>query len=198
MSDNAPPKACTSSCRIWPRALVRRSYWLVTLALVTASNFRTVDPLSRAIYGTFAFGQHRCLRMASFGGSGRIGRDELVYNLEFLQLAILQDMALRKIGARPGSLVYVERGCDFWTPGWLDAKSRRTGRRGPRPQVFPFQYVSDPSLATVPRGPIYYLEFPNQDGHSVRTELAGRYGRALVERLEHDGYCLRLYRFSGS
>lgn len=189
--------SCQATCRLWPKGRLGSGYWLLVLVVVTASNFRTLDPLSRALYGTFEFGQHRCLRMGRLGGSSAIGRDELVYNLEFLQLAILQDLALRKVRAQPGTLIYVEPDSDFWTPGWLDGKSRRTGRRGPRPQVFPFRYLTDPALATVARGPLCYLEFPNQVGHRVRADLLRRYGPAAVENIDHQGYRLRLYRFTG-
>jgi hypothetical protein len=52
-------------------------------------------------------------------------------------------------------------------------------------------------MATVARGPLCYLGFPNQVGHRVRADLLRRYGPAAVENIDHQGYRLRRYRFTG-
>jgi hypothetical protein len=68
-----------------------RAYWrwgatAVLGALFALSSFRTVDPVSMATTGTFDFGTHKMLKMTALTGEccGH-GRDQLVYNLEFLQ-----------------------------------------------------------------------------------------------------------------
>jgi hypothetical protein len=65
---------------------LRVSATAVLLALFAGSVFRTTDPLSKAATGTFSFGSHEILKMTSLTGEccGH-GRDQLVYNLEFIQ-----------------------------------------------------------------------------------------------------------------
>ena len=53
-------------------------------ALFVVSVYRSWDPVSRAVYGTFDIGQRDMYRMSSFTGVfAGIGRDELVYNRQF-------------------------------------------------------------------------------------------------------------------
>ena len=57
---------------------------IMMLVLLTVSSFRTVDPVSKKIMGTFKFGSHEMLQMARYDEPKHgYGRDHLVYNFEF-------------------------------------------------------------------------------------------------------------------
>jgi len=182
-----------SLIRLVEHVRLRRCILGVCLALSVASNFRSLDPVSQAIFGTFPFGRHTCLRLASRMSPHLIGRDELVYNLEFLKLGYLQDLVFRDIGVRPETLIFVSQGADFWTPGWIGADSRRTTPR--QPGSFEFHYCTNPHRP-VEANTCYFLDFPNVPLHSELNVLRRRFGEPEVKLYERDGYTLRLYRFA--
>src|SRR5205823_8781470 len=66
------------------RSLTRVLYLATCALLVFVSNFRTIDIVSRTIFGTFPFGSHQMLNTTSLAGGLRL--DSIVYNLEFLEL----------------------------------------------------------------------------------------------------------------
>jgi len=56
----------------------------VILLTVGASNFRSFDPVSAQLFGSMKFGDHRLFRITSLTRECcGLGRDQLVYNLEF-------------------------------------------------------------------------------------------------------------------
>src|SRR5262249_29824387 len=58
-------------------ASVRQAVLAGTFVLLLASNFRTLDPVSRAVWGTFSFGRHAMLRLTSWTGECcGYGRDQ--------------------------------------------------------------------------------------------------------------------------
>ncbi|MBT9589139.1 hypothetical protein IV102_37775 [bacterium] len=183
-----------SLIRLIDNERVRRCILAVCLGLMVASNFRTLDPVSGAFFGTFPWGRHSCLRLASLLSPHLIGRDELVYNLEFLQLGHLQDQVFQDIGVRPDTLIFVSQGAEFWMPGWIGAGSQRTTPR--QAGSFEFHYCIDPH-GPVGTSPFYFLDFPNVPVHSELNVLKGRFGEPEVRLYERDGYTLRLYRWLG-
>lgn len=73
---------------------------LVVFALLQGSQLsRTSDPVSRALLGTFEFGDHEMLDMTSFTGEccGSYGRDQLVYNTQFTAIPRLIDRAYERL-----------------------------------------------------------------------------------------------------
>lgn len=64
---------------------IRLAVLLLIFLLSFIQTFSTIDPVSKAIYGTFDFGNHKMLRMVTITGEGLgyAGRDQLVYNAEF-------------------------------------------------------------------------------------------------------------------
>src|SRR5215218_5841655 len=76
--------------RIPPAARAGGAAALATLLAVSA--VRTVDPVSRGLWGTWQMGERSLLSVTSLTGEccGH-GRDQLAYNLEFTALATLQD-----------------------------------------------------------------------------------------------------------
>lgn len=64
-------------CRVSTRLVLGGLY----LAVFLPGLFRTVDPISRYAFGTFSFGEHQMLAMATLGKDSTeyFGRDQLVY-----------------------------------------------------------------------------------------------------------------------
>jgi hypothetical protein len=174
-----------------------RSFYLgLCAALVLISNFRTVDPLSKSIFGTFDFGSHRLLDMPSIVGGLRL--DSLVYNLEFLQLEYLYAEMIRDLRPPVGAVILMGNAVYNFPPD-VDGRS--------------YTLTSNPNRAMpilVARGDIdrnilashltrdgdlfYYAAFANADNRELEAllsayELVGR------KRFDRYGYTLDLYTF---
>jgi hypothetical protein len=91
-----------SLVRLGVSARARTRGLMAIAALFLLADFRSVDPLSRAVYGTFDTGVRRMYAMTSITGEFEgPGRDQLVYNLEFTGYHHVQNalFALLKPGA---------------------------------------------------------------------------------------------------
>lgn len=171
----------------------RTALLAAALALVYASNFRTLDPVSRAVYGTFRFGEHELLRRAG-DGTGRPGRDEIVYNLEFTRLDELLCDALRAVGATRDTTLAGERDSDWHFPGWLDdATACRSGAYR-APTAYRPRYATDLRRLRQLGLPdtVHFLDLPNLEHDHVREELLAEYEPADTRRFERDGYAIEV------
>ena len=95
--------------------------------LFAISAFRTVDPLSIRLRGTFAFGQHRLLDMREGGGLGGAskGRDELFYNLQITALHDLQNEAYRTLRPDADRAIVIPYELDWFFVGRIDPNSHQ-------------------------------------------------------------------------
>ncbi len=162
-----------------------------------ASNLRTIDPLSRKMYGTLNFGEHSMLRRNSLYGGGFL-RDTFVYNLEFTQLHYLTQDIFHDLQITPNIPLLVSRFAVFGLPG-ID-KETHTLTWNPKKMmglhyyatgVIPedhYKYFADARLG-------YYIEYPNLDNKSS-LELAYKSYRFLwVRTYRRDGYAIRVHAF---
>lgn len=79
-----------SSVMLIHSSRLRRIILATAAALFFLSLFRTVDPLSKRIYGTFRFGTHEMLKATTISKECcGWGRDQLVYNLEYTNIHYL-------------------------------------------------------------------------------------------------------------
>jgi hypothetical protein len=165
------------------------------LALLT-SGIRTVDPISRRLYGTFAFGSHDMLRMTRVTGECcGFGQDQLAYSVEFTNLQPLTDMALDAIGAGRSRATLLVPDSTSWL--FLDPKASGQLRFGYErngavtPIVIEHRQAVDGS-----RRPesAYYLAIPYGDDARARRELGRFYEFRDERRFERDGYAMLLYR----
>lgn len=170
-----------------------RSALLVAVScLFLVSNHRTVDPVSRGLWGTFAFGEHALLRMTSLTGEccGE-GRDQLVYNLEHTQLHRLQDLAYRALELGRDREPAAHPLADWYLTGPVDPATRgRTLARGA-----PVQHTLTPQEIARGRRPLrlFYLRYPNfGDNASQEAALAPWYVAGAVRRFERSGYALEV------
>ena len=163
------------------------------LALSLISVFRTVDPLSRAVYGTFDFGSHSMLKMTSLTGECcGYGRDQLVYNLEFTHLATIQDRIYASIRPTMKTAI-VKDGLEEWfIDGLLDATTfRRTLRMENvvRPR---YMTSADVLISRNPPSELYYVAFPNVDNAAGFERLRRRYQVVSDTDFGESGYSIRV------
>ncbi len=101
------------------------------IVLFVIADYRSVDPLSRVVYGTFDTGVRRMYQMTSITGEFEgPGRDQLVYNLEFTGFHHVQNALFQRILPTGATVIGAPRHVrwNIWTQ--LDSASRtRTMRR---------------------------------------------------------------------
>jgi hypothetical protein len=166
-------------------------------ALMAVSAIRTVDPVSRLVFRTFLVGEHRMLWMTSITGECcGYGRDQLVYNLEFTNIARAADDALA--ATRPGdsTLIVVPDLTNWHVVPLIDA---RTGRRTLDASVGispPVTETDSVEYFVSARRAAVYLDLPNgqPDGRLARLSRAADTSGEL--RVSRGGYAVSAYRLS--
>jgi hypothetical protein len=143
--------------------------------LALLSNDWTLDPVSRAIYGTFPAGDRELLAMTSLTGECcGYGRDQLVYNSQFTDLHRLLDEASLALGVDEGTVLMTHPLADFYLLGPIDRRSRR--RTLDRTAAFSPLVVHDPAELQSPDRPrrILFLALPYVDNQPL-LKLARRF-----------------------
>jgi hypothetical protein len=179
-----------------PRVIGRLIYLTLCAVVVFLSNFRTLDFVSRSIFGTFAFGSHRLLDMTSLAGGLKL--DSIVYNLEFLQLQYLFGDMVRDVRPRPGSVLLMGNAIYKFPP---DVDGRDYSITANPSHAVPF-FVA---IGDVKRDVIashvrhdgelfYYVAFPNADNAQL-TPLLKAYPLAATKEYQRFGYTLASYTF---
>jgi hypothetical protein len=177
---------------------VRRAVLAVAAALTLVSAVRTIDPVSRGLFGTFTVGERSMLRMTSITGECcGYGRDQLVYNLEFAWLQRAMQNAVRfaaASGPNPGdSLLFAvpDSALGTLTPAWL-REPNATG--------------TQPTLITVPHSRLVtgimrpdsltLIALPLVDYSRALRELATVYVVAPPKVFDAHGYRVSTYRLT--
>jgi hypothetical protein len=176
-----------------PRAAVRAGALVAVAGLFLVSAFRTVDPLSRAVFGTFAFGEREMLSINSITHECcGFGRDQMVYNLEFTQLHRLLDEAYARFPLEPGARYAAASLADWHVMGRIDERSRR--RTVDRRDSFAPRLCSGDSVALAAIRPrkLYFLDFPFVRPDRDLRMLEQAYDVTGVHRIERGGYRLRM------
>jgi hypothetical protein len=177
-------------------ASARRSLLGALAVLLAISVVRTIDPVSRVVYGTWNFGEHRMLRMTRVTGECcGAGRDQLVYNLQFTALADLTSDATAALVDDSTTIFFPTR-MDWQSLGPLDRARRvrtlrQTGTFTP-PLLYP---DSLPLLARLPQNAVY-VGLPNGDVSGGLRKLAPWYDAAGATRVQRGGYWLDAYRLT--
>jgi hypothetical protein len=158
---------------------VRYAALAVIGVLFTVSVYRSWDPVSRAVYGTFNIGQRDMYRMSSFTGVfAGIGRDELVYNRQFTGFPWAFNAVYAAVKPTASTTIVFPRSnrWELWSP--LDARTfeRVAARSG---TVTP-DYADEAIIAD--RGDakpheLWFVRQPN-DGDSLALQRLHRRGYA--------------------
>jgi len=177
---------------------VARRVALGTYAVLLAvSALRTIDPLSRALWGTFAFGSHRMLDMTSITGECcGAGRDQLVYSLEFTRFHDLTDSVLVAMMRDTATVIALPSRMRYHAVGRVDTTTwRRTLRREGAVEATVMAGPLILTLDTLPRSAIY-IDLPNAKDPMTLGLLARLYAIGLGQRFEADGYAVSAYRLT--
>jgi hypothetical protein len=163
------------------------------VGLFALGSVRSVDPVSRAIYGTFSIGDREMYRMTSITGEfAGPGRDELVYNLEFTGFHHLQNALFRELRVGDSTWVATSRSVRWQLWSQLDARTRRRTLR--RDDVLVPRYADEVDLLANPNRPadVVFLEFSNrEDADHALADLTRRFYRdAGIARFHLNGHLL--------
>lgn len=182
----------------------RKSILIFIFFLFFFSQFRLLDPVSKGVYGTFRFGRHDMLKMTSITHECcGYGRDQLVYNLQFLEFSYLQDRIYPDL--RPDSTIGIAY--DKWESpeilGRLDKKTyKRTFREkdtiDPFHPIYPYllPIVLNWNYKDPVKKPdtIYFIEFPNMENQQELSQYLDFYTIASKKKYEQEGYVMIVYR----
>ena len=167
------------------------------------SNFGTLDPLSRQMYGTFDFGARDMLKITSVTGEccGH-GRDQLVYNLQFTKFHTALDHFFQTIKPTRDTVVLAHSGhrsvkepqADFFLVGTIDKKT--FGRTLLKENDLGLRTKRLRRLVLRKKKPrvAYYLELPNYDSR-YELYLASKFYRVEWAREFGDpDYLIRAFK----
>lgn len=167
-------------------ALQRVLVGMVAIGLLV-SNFRTVDPVARAVYGTFNFGEHELLDVTSITREccGH-GRDQLAYNLELNRLHELQDDVFADVHPRNDTVFVVSPEANWYLLSQLDAQTSK--RTLARQNIVQPTYMDVIALARDKPPLAYYLAFPFVRDDRALAYISGWYEIAASKRYARSGY----------
>jgi hypothetical protein len=179
------------------RPLARRGILGLFIIALLVSSVRTVDPVSRALFGTFRFGEREMLRVTSITQECcGVGRDQLVYSLEFTMFDALTSDALAAMQPGDSTLFFLPDDMSWFFIERLDAA---TGRRTLRRQGTVTPKVAESDSTALYSGrqwpQAYFVALPN--ALPLPTTGLERIASAFVvgpeRRFRRGGYSLSLY-----
>lgn len=177
-------------------ASIRRLLLITAAGLTIASAFRTFDPLAIKLFGTFPFGQQQMLNMDSIAQVG-FNRDELVYNLEFTELGYLLDLLLQKVGADKDFLMH--RQADWYLFNYADPNENRRARMLLTARAIKL-HLAPGDIDSLAAPEFYFIEVPNIPARceypEINRMLAERFKKVAAFDIQHNGYALRVSRWS--
>ncbi|MCC6712269.1 MAG: hypothetical protein IT344_02805 [Candidatus Dadabacteria bacterium] len=182
---------------VFKRQTVITGVLAAVLVLLGISSFRTIDPVSKKIMGTFKFGSHEMLNMASFENApGHYGRDQLVYNFEFTEVHYLTEKIYETIGT---DKLFVTAPHATWS-GALGSIDKETGRRMMYGEgLVNARWTFSDALIKRRRFPeeIYFIAFPHMEkrNEEQQAELSYVYDGKDVITVEDDGYAVEVYHY---
>jgi hypothetical protein len=176
------------------RVELRASVFFVAALLQLASMSRTIDPVSRAAFGTFPFGEHELLAMTSRTQECcGYGRDQLVYNLQFAEFAYIQDKIFERLHPSATDVFAISRFANWYLQGPLDAKTfHRTLRTT---NVIPLKTITLADIATGLPAPerLRYIAYPNVDNRADQRLFSIGYAVRGPLTIEDDGYAVNVF-----
>lgn len=170
---------------------------VAVLVLLCISSFRTIDPVSKRIMGTFKFGSHEILRMTGLkDDSGTYGRDQLVYNFEFTEIHYLTEKIYQTVGT---DKLFVAAPYSTWTNAFTSI-NKETGKRMMYGEgLVNVKWAFSDSLIKRRRFPeeIYFISYPHMGkaNEEQRAQLSYIYDTKEVITVEDGGYSLDVFHY---
>ena len=146
--------------RVGMSARVRRAALVAVVGLFVLASYRSIDPVSRAVYGTFDTGVRRMYRMTSLTGEFEgPGRDQLVYNLEFTGYHDVQNALYARLKPATATVIGTPRHVrwNIWTQ--LDAATFARSMR--RASVVVPTYADEVDIPARRANDAWFLDFSN-------------------------------------
>ncbi len=183
-----------SALAIGRKGKVSVALLMVAVILSGVSMFRSVDPVSAELLGTFLFGSHQMYALGTKDDCCLMGRDQLAYNLEYRKLFTLQDRAFQRI--RPGSGTIIAFPPDAYR-SHRDPIDPVTFRRTWSPTgFFPvYLLIDDIPMMDTPPKEFSFIDFPNLPDDAAKAAVEERYDIAISERISDGGYSIGLIRY---
>ena len=152
--------------------------------------YRSADPISRAVYGTFSIGERVMYRMSSITAEGSgPGRDQLVYNLEFTGFHDVQNVLFRHIQPNAQTVIAMPRLTSWKIFSPIDSE---TLQRTLSPEhSFAPRYLDEVTVAAAPDHPrdVWFLDFSNHpEPDRALASLNGRYQEVALFRVHARGH----------
>ena len=152
--------------------------------------YRSADPISRALYGTFSIGERVMYRMSSITAEGSgPGRDQLVYNLEFTGFHDVQNVLFRHIQPNAQTVIAMPRLTSWKIFSPIDSE---TLQRTLSPEhSFAPRYLDEVTVAAAPDHPreVWFLDFSNHpEPDRALASLNGRYQEVALFRVHARGH----------
>lgn len=180
---------------LWNSHHVRLGMLCVIFTAVFASNYRTIDPVSKLVFGTFSFGSHSMLKMTSLMAECcGYGRDQLVYDLEYTHYHYIQNQMYSAIRPTQRTAIVEPDDAEWFLGGPLDSRTfHRTLRSEGSFQPRYFRAGDVPALKTMPRK-IIFIDYPNFDTGAALRRLEHLYQITDRQRYGTSGYWITVYR----
>ena len=174
--------------------LARLAILSVMLMLIHTSSYRTIDPVSKLVFGTFQFGEHSILSVAPPEQASEVGygRDQLLYNSQMTALHYLTEDVVQKFGL---GATYVMDSRMCWTyESSFSIFDSRTGRRTVNNRhAVAVDFRSIDSLKEHPAtGRIYFIDYPQMPSENSVASLQSDYDVEQTYIQEYKGYHLRV------
>jgi hypothetical protein len=175
---------------------VRRPFLAVLAVIAALSTVRSIDPVSRALFGTFPFGDRSMLRMTRLTRECcGAGQDQLANSLQFSVLSDLTSDLTSTLVDDSTTIIVPPR--MTWEPvGRLDSRTRRRTLR--TSGSFAPAVVGADSLAKLdelPRNAVY-LALPNGDVAAGMNLLEAWYEAGPAVTARRGGYSMTGYRLA--
>lgn len=163
------------------------------IILFFSANFSTFDPVSKKIYGIFKFGSHEMLKMTSISNECcGYGRDQLVYNFEYLNIAKLLDKIFMDLKpSKETAFAYQLMGGPLIFPKIDNVTHLRTLRSQ---KAFDSRIVNW-NIDLFPQKPdkINFIEFPNAEAKGEINKYLDDYEIKSEKLYENRGYKIKVY-----
>lgn len=177
-----------------PWVIIRRVLLAAVAALFFLANFETIDPVSKKLFGTFRFGNHDMLKMTSITGECcGYGRDQLVYNLQYIYIDRLTNEIFQYFHADEDTVFAYDKIVGNIFSLGVDRTTRRRNWRWersfvPREISWTFFDPAQPRPETV-----YFIDYPFVGPTDTLTQFLTYYKMIEKKVFESDGYKLYVY-----
>lgn len=177
--------------QIIKNSVVRSLIMSFIVILNFLSIFKTVDPVSKFIWGVFSFGQHKMLRMTSVSGECcGYGRDQLAYNLEYLVIAKIKQKIYQFIRPNEQSVIVthsLQEQFDIVDPVSYEILSSDNGIN--LSNTVTTLLLKDENKPTS----VWYIQFPNVDDRQEFFNLQNTFDIKESWEFSEEGYAMKLY-----